>query len=359
MSWFSLSVQGKSAWDSHSFVNGLLTGGAAGGFIFKHCIEGSWLHCRMREAAGSAFSAALAPKLILYSPDIAAKILERSIEQEKIYHVAGRLRSHLHKISREDVLAAGKASLNAIRTATYHYLYRENPSAPQLEPNNAVRQSRIKNFVNHILSKYPSDEALALLGLIKERKFKEFARQATIMNLQPTCEKAVESSIVAVTKNVGSKAYDMATRKVISTALVAATYQLFLTTLGWTAENFLASEQLDGLNSSAAYLPSSSHILWASGVYNLVEMGYALWSAAHAKQENIELDKQQVKEIVLKSVKMPLVKKLQQNSLFKTLGVAENQKNLEAIAENLLCEVVDVYWSDLHKTKFLGLPLVL
>lgn len=82
MSWFNLIQQGKSIWDSHSFICNLITGDIIGNLVVDRLKNRSIYYKQFRNFSSSNLANVFAPKLPSISKKMAIKILEYSLEGE-------------------------------------------------------------------------------------------------------------------------------------------------------------------------------------------------------------------------------------------------------------------------------------
>ncbi|MBA3817153.1 MAG: hypothetical protein H0X29_11685, partial [Parachlamydiaceae bacterium] len=208
MSWFHISLHGKSLLDSHFYVKSIFTGEIVGSLIFGHSVKNNPIHRAIRDAVGDVFSQLMSPKLLPYNRDIATNFLEHSVTTEKFYHLKDRLKISLPKFN---LMGVGKSCFTATKNLTVNYFVNNKKAsfqAIQCCKTPITLPGQVNDLMNYLLLNYEQEDAKDIYSLVLNRKLSEAVRKVTILSMRPICEKAVAASMNAALKNTAGVVYD-------------------------------------------------------------------------------------------------------------------------------------------------------
>lgn len=359
MSWFRLSLQGKDCLSLHQQISSICTGSAISTYAFETLLKHNPVNMRIRKAVVEQLSRVIAPQLMPISKEATEKILLISLQKEKLVYLTYKLKDKFMESPRENLMAITKQSAHMLASSARNtvgmipnpFVKSEKSGSESLLPSSQSKEEAITFYAF-----VRPEDAKNIVGLIKQQKFSEAVHQMILSSLRPVCEKAVQQSILSLTKAGSEQAYDYTLKKMLSIVLVPAIYSIGLKAFEWAVEESDGTSYFHGLDLDA--VPRPSTILAVSAVGNALQMGRAIWKESRKEHDRYDLDKEEVKKLALKHAKKPVLQKLQENKVLLFTGVLQKPENVELIVETLINETIELYWNDLHQTKVLGLPLV-
>ena len=382
MSWYSLTVNGKFFWDSYSSIAGVLTGGVIGKLVMENGVKKMASYELAREKISLYLATYFCEKLTPYNKAMATTLLEGSINQETMSIVKGALKERMLNVSREDLKWALRGSAVVLKNLTknltletYNYfkqpalikqLYHRWRQIPRQQliladgpegPQKTVTSEDVNKLVTYISSNYSEQDANILFNLLKELKFTEFGCKALILYLQPHSERAVKSAITSAAKTGIGMGIDFGVKKLITVATLPILYGLARGGLQLAVNQLPDTPWSETIANGTSYLPSISTVLWGSAAVHVGLMGYIFWRAIRQSSNAPGSDKKEIKELVLRLSKNSLMKKIDENPLFKTVGIEMESSTKERLATQLIEQAVDLHWPKLTRTKLMGIPL--
>src|SRR5262245_34292484 len=106
-SWFTIGVEVKRAWDSHSFVKGALTGSFLGNALVEHGLKRCPLYLKIRENIAVHAASQVLSKSNTGEREISAKILENLLNKTHISKVGIALKNKIFNMTRKDLFNCG------------------------------------------------------------------------------------------------------------------------------------------------------------------------------------------------------------------------------------------------------------
>lgn len=376
MSWFSLTVSGKQIWDSHSFLNNLVSGGMIGKFIMDSGVKKTTYYQLARERISTFLSLYFCEKLTPYNKKVAVTLLQESINKEALIQVSKALTNRLRHVSKDDLAWAFKGSYEALKVlshGTYNYL--SNPhiyksyllSLLQVHKNQLITrdfggkelsEEEVNKIVDHVAANYSKEDSEILFNLLKEFKFTEFGCKAVILSLEPVCEKAVKAVITSTAKAGVGLGMDLTVKKVITIATLPLIYAITRSAFQMSADYLPPNPIMESISEGAAnYLPSIGTVIWGSAAMHLGIAGYLFWNTVNDSSSKVINDKVAIKELAIKLSKNSIARKIDEHPLLKMIGLKLEPETVDQLATMLIQQTVEFYWPKLSQTKFLGIPL--
>lgn len=331
MSLFSIGVRGSELVDQHSTFMGICTGSIISKYIFEKAIKPNSLNKILRDTAVSHFSSLTESQWEPAAKKISQKILEVSINDEKLHYVSGKLKEQFLSSPTEHFINLSKIAAYAAKKMAKKALKSNGSSENSMD----------------------SEKRKAVLEKVICGKLTEAIQDVVLHSLTPICEKAVEKALIAATKAVGEKAYDFTVNKACSIVVLPLIYGVARTTLEAVGNYFQIP-----LAASLNYLPNTYTILGISALGNTVQMGGVLWNEFRKPSDKTDMDKEEVRNLAFKFAKKNMSKKISANKMLSYIGANKTQEDVDKLVDLLVNETIDFYWNDFHETKILGLPLV-
>lgn len=372
MSWFNLAIQGKSAWDSHSFVKDIATGGIVGRAVMHRILKPSSMYQNLRNNFASFFAGCFVTKLTPVSRRISGQILEKCLEnynqtpseneRSKLSQLPIMLYDRIQKTTKDEVLSVSWNVATFAAKSTLNYYLSNTEACVEITekkeeaPGNPTFSCEA--LLDYVTKNYEYSDALELIPHIWNKQYEALSRKIIILALRPVCANAVQTSITALMKTIVAASFDFSIKKIISMTAVPILYGLAMTTFEYVAKTFAGNIVADDLGFTADHLPSTSTILWASTAYQAAHVGYAFWKSSCTIPSRNDLDKEKVKAVAFDLAKEPVKRRIQENQFFKMLKMKPDDQMVENIVKALIHESIDFYWDELHSMQYLGLPLV-
>ncbi len=342
MSWFSLIQAESSVLHSQHFCSSILTGKFIGEYAVNHILKKCKAYVRIRETVAQFFSNKLSPKIESISPEVTQKLLERVIQGKKFPELFPDLFTHCHNKSADPK-------------------FKESTSIALEKVESS--KSTMTQLIDHIFDNFLVKDGSAFKSWIDaiekgEEALKLIAQKALIYSLKPFCNKAIKAGMKVLVKKSVENTIDKACATGISLISVAAIYRLAMGVLSTAAHIYRGTTVITSIHFMQTYLPSPYKLASLLTAVHLTEMGYIFWKSRNMHLKNTELNKEQVKELVIGLVKEPIKKSLQEKTIYKIMNLTFSEEKIENFIILLIKEMIDYHWDKLHQIRILNLPLV-
>lgn len=331
MSLFSIGMRGSELVDQHSTLMGICTGSIISKCIFEKAIKPTKLNKILRDSAVSYFSSLTESQWEPAAKKISQKILEVSINDEKLHYVSGKLKDQFLSSPAEHFINLSKIAAFAAKKMAKKAMKTNSPSENPMD----------------------TETRKAVLEKVICGKLTEAIQEVVLHSLTPICEKAVEKALIAATKAVAEKTYDFSVNKACSIVILPLIYGVARTTLETVGNHF----QLP-LTACLNYLPNTYTILGVSILSNTAQMVGVLWNEFRKPSDKIDMDKEEVRNLAFKFAKKSMSKGISSNKMLSYIGANKTEEDVDKLVNLLVNETIDFYWKDFHETKILGVPLV-
>jgi hypothetical protein len=346
MSWFSLSVHGNNAWNTHGSIGRLISGEFIADSVYHHTLRSNSVNLRMRSALTNFFSAWALPKVSPASRIIAQKVVAKTLTPEKLNFLKQRLFEQYSSSSSMDLARFGKNVIKfSFRNVTSRFFC--NKSNNETEKINSSSMSEEDKQIY-------SDKALQYL---RKGNFTDAVLVFAELMLLPICEKAVLKTIEGVAKAAAEKSYDLTVKKTCSLVVMPLMYSIFLMAME-AGMNTLNYDYQTSMPDYEKYFPKPVTILSITAMANAIHLGKCIWEESKNHKGTVDFDKEEVKKLAFEKAKTSLAQKLKENEFLTTLEMNHTEENIDNLVKIFVSEMVGFYWKDLHETKVLGLPLV-
>lgn len=344
MSWFSVGMHGKNAWQFHGSMGRIISGEFISDFVYRHAIHHNPINSYVRSVSTNYFRNLALPKVLPASKDIAQRVITRTLTPEKMIFVKQRLLEKYTQSSIKQLALVGKEVAKlGFRNLTSRFF-------------GANLNGGVKKGEDLQLVPFEHDSQAYNAKAIKFLKRGSFSDATLIFAesmLLPVCDQAVQKALAGMTKAAVESAYDLTLKKTCSLVVMPLMYSVF----------FLAMETLNTnyempIIEHQEYLPTPFTILSLVTAANALHLGKCIWDESKKHQGTVDLDKEEVKKLAFEKARKEMSQKLKENNLLTSLEMNKTQEDVDNLVKVFISELVDFYWKDLHETKVLGLSLV-
>lgn len=346
MSWFSLIQAEQSVLDSQQFFKNLLTGEFFGEYAVEKILKKKQSYQKVRSAVSNFFSCKLCKPLDSISTEVTQKLLERVVMGEKLPELFPELFDRFHGIAHAIQF---KESIQSLTSSQ--------------DSEEEKDTSNMHQLVHHIFDQFLASDALAYKQWIEAMEsgddaLKIFVKKAVFASLFPVCKKTIHSSFQILIKSGIENAVDNAFKTGISIITITSIYSLTKDLFDCTTNLCDDTPLNHTFEFMQSHMPSGTKTLWALTAIHIAEMVKVFWKARRLKLVNTDLNKDQVKALVNNMTKEPIKNALHETEIFKALNMTFKTEKIDAFVRILIDETIDYYWEDIHKIRFLNMPLV-
>jgi len=221
---------------------------------------------------------------------------------------------------------------------------------------------KIDLFLDNFSTQISNGESAFVLladSLLKgEEHIENLAKQQLIISLEPLCAKALKAAFKSLVKIGIEKAYDKLWKKIFSVAGATIIYKVALRVfagLGSLSDESGFKWTFELIHNT---LPSPSNTLTILTTLHVAKMANIFWVTTRFKPKRSDLNKAEIKALLIKLTKEPIKRALEKKNAHKLFWGTFSEKRMDIFIGLLLSAIVELYWDDLHEIYFLNIPLV-